>query len=66
MQRLGIGRQLIATLIQGLRDQGSPGVHLVVGHGNQRAAGFYRRIGFTELPATDARTFGMNLSDALG
>jgi ribosomal protein S18 acetylase RimI-like enzyme len=66
MQRLGIGRQLIAALIRGLRDQGSPGVHLVVGHGNQRAAGFYRHIGFTELPATDAHIFGMNLSDPPG
>ena len=39
-------------LIAALRDQGSPGVHLHVPRGNQHAAGFYRHIGFTELPAT--------------
>jgi hypothetical protein len=39
------------TLIAALRDQGSPGVHLYVPGGNQHAAGFYRHIGFSELPA---------------
>jgi hypothetical protein len=29
-------------------------VHLLVTHRNQRAAGFYRHIGFTELSATSA------------
>src|SRR5690349_8942062 len=40
MQGRGIGRQLVTTLISSLRDQGSPGVHLLVGDGNQQAAGF--------------------------
>lgn len=52
LQARGLGRQMIKTLIAALRDQGSPGVHLHVPRGNQHAPGFYRRVGFTELPAT--------------
>lgn len=63
LQRRGIGRQLIAMLISGLRDQGSAGVHLVVGQANQRAAGFYRHVGFTELPGSGVHIFGMKLKD---
>ncbi len=58
-QGRGIGRQLIATVIAALRDQGSPGFHLRVSLRNQRAAGFYRRVGFVELPADGARVFTM-------
>ena len=54
LQASGYGRQLTDTLITALRGQGSVGVHLHVLPGNQRAAGFYRRLGFTELAATDA------------
>jgi GNAT superfamily N-acetyltransferase len=61
MQGLGMGRELITTLISGLRDQGSPGVHLLVGEGNQRAVSFYRHMGFTEVPATGAYIFSMDL-----
>jgi ribosomal protein S18 acetylase RimI-like enzyme len=61
LQGHGTGRQLIATLLSGLRDRGSRGVHLLVGGGNKRAQGFYRRMGFTELTATDAHIFGMDL-----
>ena len=53
LQASGYGRQLTDTLITALRGQGSVGVHLHVLPGNQRAAGFYRRLGFTELPAAD-------------
>jgi ribosomal protein S18 acetylase RimI-like enzyme len=63
IQGRGIGRHLVAALISELRDQGSPGVHLLVGHSNQRAAGFYRHIGFTELPGTDVHMFAMSLRD---
>ena len=42
------------------------GVHLLVGRSNQRAVGFYRHIGFTELPATDVHIFGMDLSGRSG
>jgi ribosomal protein S18 acetylase RimI-like enzyme len=69
LQASGHGRQLIATLIAVLRDQGSRGVHLHVARGNGRAAGFYRHIGFSELHATEAELpapnaylFGMDLS----
>ena len=68
LQAGGHGSQLTRTLIAALRDQGSRGVHLHVSRGNRRAAGFYRHIGFTELPATDAELpapdlhlFGMDL-----
>jgi ribosomal protein S18 acetylase RimI-like enzyme len=52
LQAGGLGSQMTKMLIEALRDQGSPGVHLYVPRGNQHAAGFYRHIGFTELPAT--------------
>ena len=54
LQASGFGRQLTATLIAALRGQRSRGVHLYVPQGNYRAAGFYRHLGFTELPATAA------------
>ena len=62
LQGQGTGRQLIATVISALRDQGSPGLHLHVRHGNQRAAGFYRHVGFAEIPADDVRVFTMNFA----
>ncbi len=62
LQGRGIGRQLITTLTSALRDRGSPGVHLLVGRGNQRAAEFYRHVGFAERPATYARIFAMDLT----
>ena len=62
LQGQGIGRQLIATVISALRDQGSHGLHLHVRHGNQRAAGFYRHVGFAELPADDVHVFTMNFA----
>ena len=62
LQGQGIGRQLIATVISALRSQGSHGLHLHVRQGNQRAAGFYRHVGFAELPAVDVRVFVMNFA----
>jgi ribosomal protein S18 acetylase RimI-like enzyme len=62
LQRRGIGRQLIATLTAALRERNSPGVHLLVGRGNQNAAGFYRHLGFTEFPAADLHIFTMVLA----
>ena len=68
LQASGLGSQMTKTLIAALRDQGSPGVHLHVPRGNQHAAGFYRHIGFTELPAAPGELpaphvllFGMDL-----
>ena len=49
LQGHGMGRRMTETLAAALRDQGSPGVHLHVSPGNQRAAAFYRHVGFTEL-----------------
>jgi ribosomal protein S18 acetylase RimI-like enzyme len=62
MQGRGIGRRLITTLIAALRDRGSPGVHLLVSRGNQRAAGFYRHLGFSEYPASHVNIFTMDLT----
>ncbi len=58
----GWGRRLLARLFDALRDAGSTGVHLSMSTANQRAAGFYRHLGMTEL-AGDDRTiwFGQAL-----
>jgi len=70
LQASGYGRQLTHMLTTALRSRRSRGVHLHVPRGNQRAAGFYRHLGFTELPATAAelpapglRLFGMDLQE---
>jgi ribosomal protein S18 acetylase RimI-like enzyme len=62
LQGQGTGRQLIAAVISALRDQDSPGLHLHVRRSNQRAAGFYRHVGFARLPGGDARVFTMNFA----
>lgn len=64
LQGRGLGRGLIETLLAALRDNGSRGVHLHVSRANQRAAGFYRHVGLTELPATGTRIFAMTLAGA--
>jgi len=65
LQARGCGRWLMQTLTAALRDQGSRGVHLHVSPGNQRAASFYRHLGFTQLPGTDdSHLFGMDLRTA--
>ena len=51
VQARGIGRKLVDALVGRLRDQGSPGLHLIVGDGNPKAVGFYRHVGFAEVPA---------------
>jgi len=63
LQGRGLGRQLVGRLTAALREQGSPGVHLLVGLSNQRAPGFYAHVGFTELPPgiSGVRTFVMDL-----
>ncbi|HYK67664.1 MAG TPA: GNAT family N-acetyltransferase [Streptosporangiaceae bacterium] len=63
LQGRGIGRRLIETLLAALRASHSPGVHLHVSRANQRAAGFYRHVGLTELPADGVRVFAMRLAD---
>ena len=61
LQARGYGGQMMTTLLVALREQGSWGVHLYVSLGNRQAAGFYRHLGFTELPATGAHIFGLDL-----
>ena len=64
MQSRGVGRQLMNTLIGALREQGSVGLHLFVWPGNQRAVGFYRHLGLTEISAAGAVVFTMDLRPA--
>jgi ribosomal protein S18 acetylase RimI-like enzyme len=62
LQSGGHGRRLIGTLADELRRRGSRGVHLIVPPANERAIGFYRHVGFTQLPGTDAVIFAMDLT----
>ncbi len=71
LQGQGLGGRLITTLLAQLRDQGSRGVHLMVGRDNKRAVGFYQHLGFAEFPgaslgaefpASQLRVFTMKLS----
>jgi len=61
LQSRGLGRQLMNTLMRALRERGSAGLHLFVWPGNQRAVGFYRHLGFTEISAEGAVLFTMDL-----
>ena len=45
-QGRGLGGRLMQSLLDALREAGSPGVHLVVSAGNPRAIGFYHHQGF--------------------
>jgi ribosomal protein S18 acetylase RimI-like enzyme len=49
LQGQGDGRRLLTALLESLATAGAPGVHLGVSTTNQRAIGFYRRMGFTEV-----------------
>jgi ribosomal protein S18 acetylase RimI-like enzyme len=49
LQGRGHGRRLLETLFTALRGAGASGVHLGVGLRNERAIGFYDRMGFTEV-----------------
>jgi ribosomal protein S18 acetylase RimI-like enzyme len=62
LQGRGIGRRLIETITSSLRNHGSPGLHLLVGFSNKKAAGFYRHVGFTEFPAASLNIFIMDLT----
>lgn len=48
-QGRGHGGWLLGILFERLRQAGSAGVHLGVGQSNQRAIGFYRKLGFHTL-----------------
>jgi ribosomal protein S18 acetylase RimI-like enzyme len=64
LQSQGLGRQLMDTLMRALREQGSVGLHFFVSLTNQRAAGFYRHLGFTVIPAKGPIVFAMDLRPA--
>ncbi len=64
MQGRGVGRRLVETLAAALRAQGSQGLHLFVSDRNQRAQGFYRHVGFTELPAAGVHIFVMDFASS--
>lgn len=49
VQGRGYGRRLLEAVMDRLRERGSPGAHLGVSLRNQRALGFYERLGFREL-----------------
>ena len=58
----GWGRKLIDTELAALRAAGIKGVHLGVSPSNERAKGFYRRLGFADLSRDGKVTFAMSLS----
>jgi len=49
VQGRGWGRRMMEALMERLGGLGSPGVHLGVSLSNERAQGFYVRLGFKEL-----------------
>lgn len=53
VQGLGYGRRLLETLFDALRERGVRGVHLGVGAANERAIGFYQRMGFQTLSRSE-------------
>lgn len=60
-QGSGWGRRLIDTELAALRAAGITGVHLGVSPTNERAMGFYRRLGFTDVSRDGRVTFAMSL-----
>jgi ribosomal protein S18 acetylase RimI-like enzyme len=66
LQSGGYGRALMRTLTAALRADGSPGVHLHVHRENVRARGFYRHLGFTELPENSGEALTLGLGLGLG
>lgn len=48
-QARGWGRRLMATLLDALRADGSPGAHWGVSSSNERAIAFYRHLGHREV-----------------
>jgi ribosomal protein S18 acetylase RimI-like enzyme len=65
LQRRGLGRRLISTLVAALRVRGAAGLHLGVREANTRAIAFYRHLGFTDIPGYFSErggvAFGMDL-----
>ena len=57
----GNGRLLITALLDALREAGARGVHLGVDPANARALGFYRHLGFAEVPHAKGLVLGLPL-----
>ena len=61
-QGRGIGKAMMLLVLETLKEQGSPGVHLGMGAQNARAFTFYTKLGFTLLNKNDAEwTMGLKL-----
>lgn len=61
-QGQGLGRRLIETIEQALRDAGVGGLHLVATAENAGALAFYPRVGFAPLPSPPGtQAFGKRL-----
>jgi len=58
----GWGRRLIEAELDALRQAGVRGVHLGVSPTNERAKGFYGRLGFTDVSRDGRVIFAMSLS----
>jgi ribosomal protein S18 acetylase RimI-like enzyme len=48
-QGFGYGKTMILHLLKALQDAGSSGVHLHMSASNDRANGFYKKLGFAEI-----------------
>lgn len=59
VQSGGWGRKMIETEMDSLRAAGVPGMHLGLGLRNERAFGFYQRVGLSELRRDDAIWMGI-------
>ncbi|MFC3689086.1 GNAT family N-acetyltransferase [Aquipuribacter hungaricus] len=53
VQGQGLGRRLLEGFMQHAHGAGAAGVHLGVSTGNERAVGFYERLGFEVLERTE-------------
>jgi len=58
----GWGRRMIETELAALKAAGVTGVHLGVAPDNERAKGFYRHLGFTDVSRDGHVTFAMRLA----
>lgn len=64
-QGAGVGRRLMEVLLDRLRAEGVPGVHLGLDPANARARGFYERLGFRSVtPAADVMVLDVRTAAA--
>ncbi|WHO72009.1 GNAT family N-acetyltransferase [Rhizobium sp. BT03] len=61
LQAGGWGRKMISTELEALRNHGVAAVHLGVDPNNERARGFYRHLGFSELERDGSVAFAMRI-----